>query len=451
MTLDKIIKSYTSTDILPMHMPGHKRNSAMLGTSLPWELDITEIPLILDHFGEGKDYVSNMERRAAKLFGFAGGKGYISTNGGTGAILAAIHATVTAVGDKVIMARNCHKSIYHAAQICHLSPSYITPEICPDSGISGAVTAEQVSNALAASPDTDLVIITSPTYEGVMSDIDAIAAVVHQNGAILMVDAAHGSHLAIGGTSPFSAADIVVHSLHKTLPALTQTAVLLENITKDHPAINFAASMEMFNSSSPSYPLLASVDQCLQLIEKQGIELFRDYKKMMKVFREYTILENLSVDFCSQLYDFGKVVIRGRKHQISGTKLMTLLRDEFDIELEMASTAYALAMTSICDEEDHFMALSAALVWIDQNMMEQLYIPSQRFTSPTLPQVAMAAHLAAKSDPIALKAKGVASEYVFAYPPGIPLIVPGEVVPNGFEEEITNLRKAGVRVYGGVG
>ncbi|MBR6005875.1 MAG: aminotransferase class V-fold PLP-dependent enzyme, partial [Clostridia bacterium] len=219
---DKLLE-YSDSDVTPMHMPGHKRHA--VDDTLPYAIDITEI--------EGFDNLHNRHRilkeladRCAALRG--ADCAFPLIGGSTAGILAAVYA-MTKPGDTVIIARGCHKAVYHACEICNLNVKYIFPET-DKSGFFLSVTPESVEAALNKNPGTSLVVITSPTYEGVISDTKSIGDVVHRYGAKLFVDGAHGAHLGYcDGFAPDSLSqgvDVCVESLHKTLPALTQTAVL---------------------------------------------------------------------------------------------------------------------------------------------------------------------------------------------------------------------------------
>jgi arginine/lysine/ornithine decarboxylase len=377
LSLNELLNAYALSGAYPMHMPGHKRNDLLLGTELPYKLDITEIPGF-DNLQSPEGVLKSTAELAARLYGAE--RAYLSVNGSTGALLAAVKACARPY-DEVIMARNCHKSVYSAMEIGLLKPTYILPDIDPDTGIACGVEPAQVREALEANPGAKLVIVTSPTYEGVLSDIRGIAAAAHERGVPLLVDSAHGAHL---GFSPFfgessvqAGADLTVVSLHKTLPALTQSALLLSRGgLADEAALHNAVNA--FQTSSPSYVLLASIDACLRLLETQGGRLFADYERRLRKFREkMRRLRRLS------LYglggegprpnfglDPGKLAIATNSADITGPELAGLLRDNYKIETEMAAPEYALAMTSLCDTDEGFELLSEALLEIDAGLKE---------------------------------------------------------------------------------
>jgi len=216
------------SDIYPFHMPGHKRRLFPDRLKDAYKLDITEIDGF-DNLHEAAGILLEAQNRCARVFG--ADRAYFLVNGATCGILAGICGTVRE-GDEIVVARNCHKSVYNAVMLSGAKAHYVYPPSESYFEINGGITASQIREVLESeSANPRLVVITSPTYEGVVSDIQRIAEVCHDNNALLMVDAAHGAHFGFSEGFPESAirlgADIVVTSVHKTLPAPTQTALLL--------------------------------------------------------------------------------------------------------------------------------------------------------------------------------------------------------------------------------
>ena len=217
---------YGQSDFYPYHMPGHKRcevgEGPLSGVS---QIDITEIEGF-DNLHHSEGVLKEAQHKASKLYGSK--KAYYLVNGSTCGILAAISAA-TRKGDKVIVARNSHKAVYNALYLNELKPTYIFPRITRF-GLQGQITVEDVQQAIEQTPDAKAVIITSPTYDGITSDVCAIAKIVHEKNMILIVDSAHGAHFGFGYGMPQNVikqgADIAIESVHKTLPAYTQTALL---------------------------------------------------------------------------------------------------------------------------------------------------------------------------------------------------------------------------------
>ena len=254
-SLYEFLTNYASRDIVPLHMPGHKRQVNPYAPSLPYDLDVTEVT-DTDHLHEAKGILHRCAERAQSLW--KADSAYLLINGSTCGILAGI-CGATKYGDSILMMRNCHKSVYHAVMLNRLIPYWLIPEIDANTGIYGSITPESVETALKQHPECRLIVITSPSYEGVISDISEIAKVVHKHGSLLLVDAAHGAHLPFQSPAltPVEQPDLLICSLHKTLPALNQTALLLQYGSNVKSRL-IENQLTIFETSSPSYPLLAS-------------------------------------------------------------------------------------------------------------------------------------------------------------------------------------------------
>ena len=272
-SLEETLLEYARSDLLPMHMPGHKRRGSPSGENLPFALDVTEVEG-MDDLHDAHGILAEGMARAAALYG--SDRAFYLVGGSTVGILAAIRAAVRP-GDAVILARNCHRSVYHAAELCRLRPHYLMPSAELDFGVCASVSPDALARALEDCPDARLAVITSPTYEGVISDVAALASLCHKRGIPLLVDQAHGAHLGFGGLPAGAVAvgaDLVVQSLHKTLPSLTQTALLHVSGNRiDSAAVE--RQLSVFETSSPSYPLMASIDRCVRRMDKQGEVLAR--------------------------------------------------------------------------------------------------------------------------------------------------------------------------------
>ena len=278
--IDKI-KSYTASGVYPFHMPGHKRTAH---PDLPFSLDMTEIDGF-DNLHHPQGCIQKIEKKAAALY--RAKRAFLLVNGATAGIFAAMKA-MTKRGDTVIIARNCHTSVHRAVELLGLHPVYYIPDAPMgeiEYDVYGGVHPFVLDMMLQNTPDVKLVVITSPTYEGICSDIEWIAPICHRNGAKLLVDEAHGAHFPSHDAFPKNAiaqgADCSVVSLHKTLPALTQTALLLSNDeTKESELQEALAS---FQTSSPSYVLMSSIDYALDFASGHPI-VFDDYLKRIERF-----------------------------------------------------------------------------------------------------------------------------------------------------------------------
>lgn len=420
------LKSYSKENFCPMHMPGHKRKSGICS-----ELDITEIEGF-DNLASPCGIIKDMEDGWAKVYG--ADKAFLSVNGSTGAILAAI-AAFCSFGDKIIMARNCHKSVYNAASLMGLETVYVYPDY-DENGIAEEISPEEIKKAAEENPDAALIVITSPTYEGVISDIKAICEVAHSKNIPVFVDCAHGAHLGFMDlpTPVDLGADVSCMSLHKTLPSMTQTALLLcKGERADCDIIR--EKINMFQTSSPSYVLMASMGECLDFVSDK--EQFTEYKNRLDAFyKKAEGLENLQIKTEGGFaFDKSKIVIITNKTDISGQKLMGLLREKYKIELEMAYDCYALAMTSVCDTDENFNRLFEALFEIDKGLKKK------KPKKVSYPKPQKADCIGEETELISIKdALGrICADYVWAYPPGVPIIAPGELIDEAVLSYLVNL------------
>lgn len=369
--LDEELRRYGAGDFYPFHMPGHKRRFLALGE--PSRIDITEIGGFDDlHHPEG--ILRELENEAASLFRVK--KSFCLVNGSTVGILAGIFSAVSRE-ERVLAAENCHKSVFHAIALRGLEAAYLKPSKTRF-GMEGLISPEELERGFLTHPGTKAVIVTSPTYEGIVSNIGVLAEITHKHGAILIVDEAHGAHLSFSGGFPKSAAglgaDLVATSLHKTLPSLTQTA-LLQLCSDRVSEMEIYRMLDFFETSSPSYVLLSSMAQCFRILREDGKELFEEYEENLRKWYQSTgDLENIRVLRREELTkeeafdkDPGKLLIRSMIPGISGEALLIQLRDVYHLELERSRGNYCIAMTSICDEEAGFRRLTEALHEMDRN------------------------------------------------------------------------------------
>lgn len=436
---DKLIK-YSKSDIIPMHMPGHKRRS--FNDNLPYSLDITEIDGF-DNLHNRKGIIKELTDRMAALR--SAKEAFLLTGGSTLGILAGVYA-LTSPGDKALIARNCHKSVYHACEIRGIETVYIYPEE-DEYGIFDSVSPDEIEKALCAEPGISLVIITSPTYEGIISNIAEISDTVRKHGARLLVDAAHGAHLGYSDKFPADAlsqgADISVESLHKTLPALTQTAAMYISDRVNPADIEYA--LDIFETSSPSYILMASADVCVGLIEKEASYLFDEYSDSLERFTKSTedlkYLKPLKFKNCYG-HDKGKIIIPCKNTEMSGAQLSETLRKRYGIETEMSAPLYVICMTGLADTDISLGKLSDALHKIEETISESENV-SFTVKYPKVKaavSISGAIHSAGEYIPFENAQGRVSRQYIMAYPPGIPAAVPGEIITKEVIEYINLLK-----------
>ena len=418
-----------------MHMPGHKRNTALLGDDLPYSVDVTEIDGADDlHDPEDGGIIGSLCEKYAELYKAKSARPLV--NGSTCGILAGIR-TLTKPGDSVIVARNCHKSVWHAIELCRLNPTCILPPIIEEYGICGAITPDAVEKAFEKAPDARAVILTSPTYEGIISDTPTIAEICKKHGSSLFVDAAHGAHLGFSKHFPDfpRGADIAVTSLHKTLPSLTQTALGL--VFNDKYSSAFVRNLGIFESTSPSYILLSSIAKCADILSDCK-DLFDNYRSILDEFYASTNPSKLKL---IKTDDIGKISISTRGTNFTGSSLADALRSRFHIEPEMVHSDYLLCMTSVCDTAESLSALSRAIMALDA---EAEYSIGKSYPSfiTELPPAEIPLYDAVWSN---IPDGGeISNAYVWVYPPGIPLLLPGERITEEIKNHLEMLKNSGI-------
>lgn len=423
------LEQYSKSDFYGFHMPGHKRNTERFGQVLPYGMDITEIEGF-DDLHHAEEIIKSAQERAAYLY--KAQETHFLVNGSTVGILSAILGT-TKRGDKILVARNCHKSVYNAIYLNGLFPIYVYPEYKKDLQINGVVSAEDIRKAIRQNPDIKAVILVSPTYDGVLSDVEKISKIVHEMRIPLIVDEAHGAHFGFHPYFPDNSntkgADIVIHSVHKTLPALTQTALLHMNgdiIDRD----KIRSYLHILQSSSPSYILMASIDHCMEMLEKERTEIFDPYvEQIQKLRRELKEMQHLEI-LQTKEFDRSKFIISTRNADITSGELYEILLKKYHLQMEMKAGTYVLAMTTVGDTEEGFKRMKQAFFEIDRSChVKEKNIPVEL---PQLPLAYTNGEINEKKQnneeilPWQEAVGKIATEYAYVYPPGIPLVVPGE-------------------------
>lgn len=422
MLYDKL-KKY---DRIPFHMPGHKRNIKKLGTKLPYDLDITEVE-DYDNLHSPNGIIKDIEDKAKEVY--ESDNCFILVNGSTVGILAGVLSVVKR-GDTVLMARNCHKSVYNAVELVGAYAEYIVPEI-DEYGLFKAIDTVELSNKLQ-SVRPKLIVITSPTYEGVKSDIEGICELAHSYNIPVLLDAAHGAHYVDYAKD----ADITVMSLHKTMPALTQCALAHVNGTLVSSE-EFRIKLSMLETSSPSYLLLCSIEECLNF----KLDYWGFINKRDQLIKNCKNLNNLKL----LDYDISKLVFFTGYSNISGIELAEKLRADYNIEVEMAAKSYVVLIITPCDDFKNYKKLEKALFEIDDGLALQPFDNDYSFIIPE--RAVYPFEIDKKAETFLDDSVGkISAEYVWAYPPGIPLIVPGEIISYEFIKTIKDGVKNGVNI-----
>lgn len=469
------ITAYNTQGSYPWHMPGHKRRLNTIFPEIvnnPFSIDVTEVPG-LDEFHHPTGIIKQALDRATRVYGST--RSYYLVNGSTGGILAAI-SSVCKQGDRLIVARNCHKSVYHAIRLLRLKPVYVMPDWNEELQMFGGMSVESVKRALKTHSDVKAVLLVSPTYEGVVSDIEKISKVAHKAKVPLIVDAAHGAHFeymanvvdTLSTTNydhvPDPAirlgADIVVESLHKTLPAMTQCGILhyKSGLVKQARIEEY---LSIYQSTSPSYVFMATMEACIEKMDHERDGLFIVYKHLLAEYRKkFESLKYIHLvgesDFKKQSiydYDDGKLVFSVRNCGISkedgvqivnGVVLGEMLEKEYGQVMEMAAGNYVIAMTSVADTKEAFEALYQALEAIDSQLTD-LEVNADNNKEDAVNyamsldrKMTIAEAKESNLTEISLKdAVGhICGEYIYIYPPGIPLVVPGETLSKDVLKEI---------------
>ena len=472
------LRAYDKT-YYPLHMPGHKRRLDPSG-GLPISIDITEVDG-MDDLHNASGILAEAEARTAALYGSPCCRYLVG--GSTVGILSAIRACCSRNGT-VLAARNCHKSVWHAAELMNLTTAFLMPERIGTFDLFGSVRPEEVAGKLRKHPEAEAVVITSPTYEGVLSDVRAIAEICHAAGVPLIVDEAHGAHLGLRAENssdraffPQGAvscgADVVIQSAHKTLPCLTQTSWmhvqgnLVSPKRVDH-------ELDVFETSSPSYPLMASLDAATCFLTREGGGYLHRWEECLTAFAEKTRgLRYLRIPGITDplprtaafARDPGKILISGRDAGLTGGALADILRTRYQFETEMAVGWNVLAMTSMADDPEAIERFAEALQEIDSGSLYEKEPPFPRRLSASDIDIVIEANLIAApsaetvmtiaeamerpSVPVIEEsaAGAVSAEYLWAYPPGIPLIMPGERITDGLLCTLRALRAAGTAIH----
>ncbi len=442
------LRGYDASGALPMHMPGHKRNRERFPWLVGAEIDITEIDGF-DNLNDPQGLFRELSERMARLWGAR--ESIPLVNGSTVGVLAALRTAVPR-GGKVLAARNCHRSVYHAAELFGLDLRSFLPESDPETGCFLSATPETVEEALQQEGNVQAVVVTSPTYEGAVSDVASLAAVCRRFGAALIVDEAHGAHLGFGGF-PESAvrlgADIVVQSLHKTLPSPTQTAVL--HAASDRvDGGELRRNVSMLQSSSPSYILSSGIDGCVRFMEREGEAACRSWCEALHTVDEASAeLRHLKIPRRTAAFrtDPSKIVVSTAGTSVTGTELTARLRREFSVELELAAPRFALAMTGLGDTPETIGRFLDALRAIDRDLRPAPLVEPLSTVLPKRVLPIFDAAAAPKERCTLEEALGrISAGYVWAYPPGSPLLTPGERIEEALLETVRVLEKANVPV-----
>ncbi len=441
MNLYEELTEYGHKDIYPYHMPGHKRKEQSFLPEKTALIDLTEVQGT-DNLHAPTGILKDAQEYCAEVTG--ADHSYFLINGSTAGVISAIFAAVSE-GGKLIIVRNAHKSAYHGMALRNAIPAYIYPETEKKWGFCKAVTPDEIGKAMEENPDAEAVFIVSPTYEGCLCKVEEIAKIAHLRGIPLIVDEAHGAHLPyLGGkySACRAGADIVIQSTHKTLPAPTQTALLHVNgslVKKDR----IERYLRVFQSSSPSYPLMAGIDGAVRLMAARGGELLETLENnyaglVSKINNELKYIS--AYPFCKGINDAGKLLLSasdGNNIFMTGTELSEILRNEYGAETEMSSERSVLAMFTVSDDREAYNRLFDALTKIDETLRKKAEngctgTVITEYDDIPRPKIALPPGSAWKTEseeiPVEESVGRISDEIVGLYPPGTPLLAMGEII-----------------------
>ena len=435
------LQQLNESDEYPLHMPGHKRSVGCGFLDDVYGIDITEI-IGYDNLYEADGMLKDAMEHAARVYGAE--ETFFLVNGSTVGILSAITG-VAKRGERILVARNCHKAVFHAIELRDLQAVYLHPRYLLEWDIAGGIDPQEVEAKLAQYPDIKAIVITSPTYEGIVSDVEAIAKIAHAHNIPLIVDEAHGAHLPFDRRFPKSAlagdADIVIQSMHKTLPSFTQTALI--HMKKGYAdTARIKEYIGYYQTSSPSYLFMAGMDECIATLEKEGSHLWDAFFEMREDFlKKMAILQNIRI---LQDNDPCKLVISVKGTDLSGNRLQKILLDKYHIQLEMAAETYVLGIITMCDTKEGFDRLAEALLEIDGSIAKTVTAVSdeekdndssdgrnnfsewQECEEDIVYSLAEVREKDTEEISINNAEGRICADYVNLYPPGIPLLLPGE-------------------------
>lgn len=361
-------------------------------------------------------------------------------------------------GEKIILPRNVHRSVINALVLCGAVPVYVNPDVDRKLGISLGMSVEQVRKAILENPDAVAVLVNNPTYYGVCSDLRTIVKLAHEAGMLCLADEAHGTHFYFGDGMPVTAmeagADMAAVSMHKSGGSLTQSSLLLtgERVNAGH----VRQIINLTQTTSGSYLLMSSLDISRRNLAQRGKTVFRKVSEMAEYAREEINAVGGYYAYGRELingdsiYDFDptKLSVHTRDIGLAGIEVYDILRDEYDIQIEFGDIGNILAYLSIGDRMQELERLVSALAEIKRRYMKDPYgLLSQEYIAPEVvysPQEAFYADK--KSVPLSESEGYICSEFVMCYPPGIPILAPGERITKEILDYIVYAKAKGCSV-----
>ena len=447
--------------LVPFDVPGHKRGRgnpelvAFLGSAC-LDVDVNSMKM-LDNLCHPVSVIRDAECLAAEAFRAA--HAFFMVSGTTGSVQAMVLSAVGR-GDKIIMPRNVHRSAINALILCGAIPIYVNPGIDDTLGIALGMRVEDVAAAIARHPDAKAVFVNNPTYYGICSDLRAITELAHAHGMKVLVDEAHGTHLYFSDRLPVAAmdagADMAAISMHKSGGSLTQSSLLL---CSDSMPLGYVHQIiNITQTTSASYLLLASLDISRRNLALRGrevvdkiIDLVAYARDEINAIGDYYAYGRELIDGAAVFdFDTTKLSIFTRPTGLAGIEVYDILRDDYDIQTEFGDIANLLAYVSVGDRPKDIERLVAALAEIRRNYRKD---PSKTLKMEYIDPVVVcgpqdAFYAEKESLPIARSCGRICSEFVMCYPPGIPILAPGEQITEEILTYIRYAKKKGCQITG---
>ncbi len=453
------LKQYGQSNVAPFDVPGHKlgrvSNDLINYVGNKTYLLDSNSPIGLDHLNKPTGVIKESQDLMAKAC--HADKSYFLTNGTTIGILAMIMSACKA-NDKIILPRNVHKSVINGLILSGAMPIFVKPNIDIDLGIANDISFENVKNAIDENPDAKAVFVINPTYFGVVSDLKKISDYAHEHNMVVLVDEAHGAQFYFSDKLPISAmdagADMSATSMHKTAGSFTQSSIILARGSRvDHQRLRSA--LNMLQSTSPSSLLLASLDVARKTMYFEGkkriehlLNLVNNARKVLKTIPGISVYDK-EYFRNSKSFDFDdtKLIIKVSDLGLSGFEVYNIMRKKYNIQLELAESHIVLAVLTIGTTKQHLDRLLNAFKKLSAYYYKQrdkLPKIDFRYQFPeTYSRPRDAFHAPKLIVELDEAIDGIAAESVMIYPPGIPIVIPGEVITSEVIEQIKYYLKKG--------
>ena len=455
------LRRFRRMRIVPFDVPGHKRGrgnmelTEFLGEDC-MSVDVNSMKP-LDNLCHPVSVIKDAEALAAEAFGAA--NAFFMVGGTTSAVQSMIMYACKE-GDKIIMPRNVHRSAINALIMTGAVPVYVNPDVNTKLGIALGMSVAQVEQAIRDNPDAKAIMVNNPTYYGICSDLKRITELAHAHGMLVLVDEAHGTHFYFGENFPLTAmaagADCASVSMHKSGGSLTQSSFLLlgKNVNADY----MRQVINLTQTTSASYLLLSSLDISRKRLALGGREIFAQTVEMAEYARSeineiggyYAYSKELINGDSIFDFDVSKLSIYTLPIGLAGIEVYDLLRDEYDIQIEFGDIGNVLAYISVGDRKRDIERLISALAEIKRRFgKDGTDMLTQEYISPVVSETPRKAFYAKKrSLPLDEAAGQVCSEFVMCYPPGIPILAPGELITHEIIEYIKYAKEKGCQMTG---